>query len=89
MPYVSAPIVKVGDKVRFLIELTGTIVDPGPLTKEQNKLGLLPPKVGDPIPENLKATIEHPVLGTLRVDAYFVMDCPSTTLEDDVGSSHD
>lgn len=71
MPYVEAPIVKEGDKVEFLFKLTGTVVDPGPLTKEQNRLGLLPPR-GEPTPMELKVAIQHPELGRLLVDAYFV-----------------
>jgi len=71
MVYVSAPIVKEGDEVRFLVELKGIVVDPGPLTKEQNLLGLLGPK-GRPVPEEFKTIIRHETLGNLKVDSYFV-----------------
>lgn len=71
MPYVSAPIVKEGDEVLFLVELRGIVVDPGPLTKEQNQLGLLGPK-GEPIPEEFKTIIHHETLGDITVDSYFV-----------------
>ena len=73
MVYVSAPIIKKGDEVKFYIELTGTVVDPGVLTREQNKLGLLWP-MGEPVPEDKKTVVRHPVLGVLLVEPYWISD---------------
>ena len=70
MVYVSAPIVKVGDTVKFMVELEGTIVNPGPLTKEQNKLGLLNPLEEDG--DDQVVIISHEIFGIIEVLAYWV-----------------
>jgi len=76
--YVDAPIVKIGDEVEFMFTLRGTVLDPGPLTKPQNRLGLCPPLHGPRAPD-MRVRILHPVLGELEVGAYFVNGGPNST----------
>lgn len=69
LPYVSAPVIKKGDKVIALVELEVTVIDPGSLTREQNLLDLVGPK-GET--EESKVIVSHELLGEMKVLAYFV-----------------
>ena len=81
MAYVPAPIVVPGEWVRFRWSTTaglsmgaesyGRVLDPGPLTRPRNLLGLLGPK-GEATPFEFKVRVETLNDGPCFVDAYWV-----------------